>query len=82
MSETTGRERLDLQALSARIDRDIRESRRAAEEAFKLMEERKMLEVQTDKLKIEIKWYPLVAFGGAAGIIGGLVGALITHFLH
>jgi hypothetical protein len=82
MSETTERERLDLQAITARIDRDIRESRRAAEEAFKLMEERKMLETQTSKLNIEIKWYPLVAFGGAAGVVGGLVGAVLTHLLR
>jgi hypothetical protein len=81
VSATIDRQALDIQATVARIDRDLTESRRAREEAFKLMDERKMFEAQTKKLDIEIRWYPLVAFGGAAGIIGGLIGAILTHFL-
>ncbi len=46
MSEALDRDRLNLQATIARIDRDITESRRAREEAFRRLDERQALEAQ------------------------------------
>jgi hypothetical protein len=63
MSDTT--DVLTMQATIARIDRDITESRRAREEAFKFMDERLALEVQAKRTAQEIRFAPwLVAIGG------------------
>jgi hypothetical protein len=54
-----------MQATIARIDRDITESRRAREEAFKLMDERLALEVQAKRTAQEVRFAPWqVAIGG------------------
>jgi hypothetical protein len=73
MSETIARQALDIQAIVARIDRDLTESRRAREEAFKLMDERKMLEAQTGKI-VRDRWL------APAGAIGLGIGAAIASF--
>ena len=67
------RDRLNLQATIARIDRDITESRRAREEAFKLMDERKMLEAQTSKIERD-RWL------APAGALGLGLGAALAAF--
>jgi hypothetical protein len=81
VSATAPRDPLDIQAIVARIDRDLTESRRAREEAFKLMDERQKLEAETAKLRRD---YNYAAWVPIAGMIGGAIAIaqLILHAFH
>ena len=66
---------LEIQAIIARIDRDITESRRAREEAFKLMDERRALEAAHDRTRQEIQLAPWLVAVGSVGTGAALFAA-------
>jgi hypothetical protein len=77
------RETIDLQAIVARIDRDLMESRKLREESDKLSAERRKLEAEELKLRREWRLAPwsLVVGTLAAALAGGAFVNLIARWL-
>jgi hypothetical protein len=81
MSTTTeGREAIDLQAIVARIERDLAESRKLREESEKFVAERRKLDSESLKLDRDRWLAPALAI---AAVIGGLLGvaSFIAHLM-
>jgi hypothetical protein len=82
MSDTY-RDRYEAQAIHARIDRDLSESRKLREESEKFVAERKKLDAEAAKLERDRQWAPwlpaaaLISSGVAiAGLALKAVGVL------
>jgi hypothetical protein len=71
MSDTPAGDILNIQAIVARIDRDLAESRKLREESEKFMAERRKLDSESRKFDRDHWLAPALAI---ASVIGGLLG--------